>query len=360
MILIQKGFFQKKSEAATRLFTGLFLALIVMAVMAALAPSAQATGQPAVSTAPQASQITNAPASAAAAASADEEPTTPCDPQYMDALEKRAWLEAQREIAMNQNIIVKPDSVLEYTCFDKFMGVLSGTEDEAILFSETSCCGGEPTPATLNLALGRTVGVALQKYINQNFDHDFLGGHLTDLNYEPAGTIDGGTYECSMMQEVWERTQCLNFNSDTLNEDFFDFPKFADYDPRDQPYGMCNADSGSDTTKQDYKDLVNLALDVAFNGREENYTLNPENPDDDELYEEDDVKTFFDRILPYGSPTGTSTPVTCSPPIKTGITVGASTGTPYPDAVCPNPGCHYTGSGGTCCSLSNDCSGTGP
>src|SRR5437016_4882806 len=45
-------------------------------------------------------------------------PTTPCDPEYMDALEARAYLEAQREVAQNQNYILKPDSVLEYTCFD--------------------------------------------------------------------------------------------------------------------------------------------------------------------------------------------------------------------------------------------------
>src|SRR5690349_5990742 len=49
-------------------------------------------------------------------------PTTPCDPEYMDALEARAYLEAQREVAQNQNFILKPDSVLEYTCFDMFLG----------------------------------------------------------------------------------------------------------------------------------------------------------------------------------------------------------------------------------------------
>ena len=40
---------------------------------------------------------------------------SPCDPDYYESLEARAWLEAQREITQNQNLIYKPDSALEYT-----------------------------------------------------------------------------------------------------------------------------------------------------------------------------------------------------------------------------------------------------
>ena len=42
---------------------------------------------------------------------------TSCDPEYMDALEARAYMEAQREIAQNKNLIFKPDSLLDYPCF---------------------------------------------------------------------------------------------------------------------------------------------------------------------------------------------------------------------------------------------------
>jgi hypothetical protein len=47
-----------------------------------------------------------------------------CDPAYYDTLQSRAWLEAQREITQNQNLIFKPDSVLQYTCFDKHLGAV--------------------------------------------------------------------------------------------------------------------------------------------------------------------------------------------------------------------------------------------
>ncbi len=64
---------------------------------------------------------------------------SPCDPNYYKSLEARAWLEAQREITQNQNLILKPDSVLEYTCFDKHLGVLAAQAPS--LFSETTRCG---------------------------------------------------------------------------------------------------------------------------------------------------------------------------------------------------------------------------
>ena len=40
-----------------------------------------------------------------------------CDSNYWRQLSSRAWLEAEREIMQNQNLIFKPDSVLQYTCF---------------------------------------------------------------------------------------------------------------------------------------------------------------------------------------------------------------------------------------------------
>ena len=65
---------------------------------------------------------------------------TPCDPDYYESLEARAWLEAQREITQNQNLIFKPDSVLEYTCFDNHLRELADHADE--MFSETTRWGG--------------------------------------------------------------------------------------------------------------------------------------------------------------------------------------------------------------------------
>jgi hypothetical protein len=51
--------------------------------------------------------------------------TAPCDPQFMDAIEARGYIEAQRQIEQNNNYILQQDSVLEYTCFDRLLGNLS-------------------------------------------------------------------------------------------------------------------------------------------------------------------------------------------------------------------------------------------
>src|SRR5688500_5108068 len=120
-----------------------------------------------------ASTLTLAPRNACAGAP----PVQPCDPLYMDAMEKRAWLAAQRESAMNQNIIVKPDSVLEYTCFDQFLGMLAQRYTNGYLFSEVACCGVTPDFDILNLLLQQGVWNAVVPYLSVNFEHTFRGGN---------------------------------------------------------------------------------------------------------------------------------------------------------------------------------------
>ncbi|MGH1377552.1 MAG: hypothetical protein ACRBB3_01905 [Alphaproteobacteria bacterium] len=52
-----------------------------------------------------------------------------CDPEFWDVLKDRAWMEAQRELTQNQNLIPRPDSVLEMTCFDSFLDELGSHAD---------------------------------------------------------------------------------------------------------------------------------------------------------------------------------------------------------------------------------------
>lgn len=52
-----------------------------------------------------------------------------CDPEFWDVLKDRAWMEAQREVTQNQNLIPRPDSVLEMTCFDSFLDELGSHAD---------------------------------------------------------------------------------------------------------------------------------------------------------------------------------------------------------------------------------------
>ena len=67
---------------------------------------------------------------------AQAQQSSSCDPQVWEAMKAKSMLEAQREITQNQNLITKPDSVLQLSCFDSFLeSMASGAADN---FSETT------------------------------------------------------------------------------------------------------------------------------------------------------------------------------------------------------------------------------
>jgi hypothetical protein len=279
----------------------------------------------------------NACAAAASSASGGT-PTTPCDPEYMDALEARAWLEAQREIAQNQNLIVKPDSVLEYTCFDKFLNEIAN--DASQMFSETTRWGPIPglDSSSQDVALQNLISAGLVDYITNNFPHKYLGGRST-LDSNISGSVTGGTYTCDQMGKVWNEAKCMNFFDEKDFDGFYDFKWYETNDPRKLPTEFAACVPPDDDPYKFAKMQT-----IAFNTRETTYVLLAENPNDATAYKVDNLVTFLDFILPKGVAPAT----TCKPPIKTGIRVKRENMTEYDDAVCPNPGCYYTGTGGSC------------
>lgn len=58
-----------------------------------------------------------------------------CDADFMNQIYGRAWLESQRDMIKAQVLIRKPDSILEYTCFNQFNDL--AVTKAAPLFSET-------------------------------------------------------------------------------------------------------------------------------------------------------------------------------------------------------------------------------
>lgn len=271
--------------------------------------------------------------------------TTPCDPEYMDALEARAWLEAQREISQNQNLIVKPDSVLEYVCFDQFLDVLA--EQAASMFSETTRWGPIDGlgPTSQDTALQTLVSAGLVAYLTANFQHNYIGGRM---NTEPR-TVNSAPgnrpYNCSVMREVWEAAKCMNFFDEREFDGFYDFQWYAtQMDPRRYPMSMavCERPNQAPFTYETMQQ-------VAFNQRQETYVLQEENPNDNTQYNVDNLVTFLNFILPRGVGPAED----CQGPIQTGVRVQRRLMTqPYDDGVCPNPGCYFqvSGGSGTCSS----------
>lgn len=253
---------------------------------------------------------------------------TPCDPAYFRSMEQRAWLEAQREISQNQNLIFKPDSVLDYTCFGRYTWELADHAQQ--MFSENTRWGnnvlGGDQDQHMNNAMELLVVRALNVYLNSNFttasNRNLLGGRsdITGINV-PANISNGSSYECDIMQRVWQEAKCYNFQHERF-DGFFTFQQYADGDVERQfpdPDNPC----AEPTT------LYTNAITAAG--------LNPETRPPWAL---DATQTYLDRM--DAAECGTF------PPIATGVIVTRNEQTPqrYYEGVCLQPGCHYDPIGG--------------
>ncbi len=231
-----------------------------------------------------------------------------CDPDYWNAMKGKAWMEAQREIEQNQNLIYKADSVLEYTCFDKFLNLLAKSAPD--LFSETTHWGAI-TPATdMANALEILVGTAAADYVNDNFNHKFLGDR-TDTPTYTLGAITAGDYNCDVMSQVWERAKCMNFVDKPVHDDFFDLTMYDGNDARRLPT-VCTADTRWAANSQ-----------FAANTGPTKYKTETYNT----------YAAFFNVTA------------CAAPAIPTGVRVIRPPLAAYDERICVNPGCAHNGAG---------------
>ncbi len=242
---------------------------------------------------------------------------SPCDPEYYQSLRSRAWLEAQREITQNQNLIVKPDSVLEYTCFDQFMSILA--YEAFNMFSETPRWGIVLPPNSMDIALQNLVGTALGSYLAANFSHMFRGHRSLVLDYlpRPVSGIPGTAYLCTSMRDVWLESKCTDFIEDPGTDGFYTFENYRDTpDKRTRPDPCFNPG-------------LPARWAIEFNTA----TVNPFTP-----WEEDNQAVFFGLLA--GCDGGTLQ-------LETGVIVQRSKQEPrrYREKVCAPPGCRYVPSG---------------
>ena len=245
-----------------------------------------------------------------------------CDPEYWNAMRGKAWMEAQREVSQNQNLIYKADSVLEYSCFNNFLRALAGnalflfSENEAIWLIDVA----RVNPESMDNALNILVANSVNEYIAGSFGHTFLGGRSGE-DYEPVGANEapGYVYECGAMQAVWNAARCMNFNQTADIDDFFDLTRYNGWDPRSTlpPDFTCAPDPRWEAQQ-------NLANNTP------------------EVYQEQVIEAqlnFFEAGV-----------CDAAPPIPTGIQVqrrGGAGAATYAEYICVNPGCALARNG-TC------------
>lgn len=270
-----------------------------------------------------------------------------CDPDYYESLESRAWLEAQREITQNQNLIFKPDSVLEYTCFDNHLKELAQHAED--MFSETDRWGGSiiANRAThMDGALVSLVMAAFDEYDDANFNHGLLGGRIRaasdwagtapgeasgfeyDAEDPPGGSNPniGGDYTCDIMQAVWQKAKCLNFVDSPGNDGFFKFDQYTGLDKRFLPT-RCGANPDWTTNIQEATVGPGQVAPFTATGP----------------WDSDVTNTYFDRLFPAS---GCGTALTNR--VRTGLTVFSNKASIeyYREHICLVPGCFWEPSGG--------------
>lgn len=322
---------------------GLFVSLSATQALAQ-APPACLPGVPCI-----VNKTINDPATPAAepnvapAPNARKSGSTMCDADFMNQIYARAYNESEREIVMNAVVVRKPDSILEYTCYDQIVrmtGVHAGplfTESRAWDGVTVNIPGASPVILRVNMgtskldtSLENTVLVSLGNYISSNFAHSFLGGTSTGLS---ATTPAAGSYNCDLMNSVHFLAKCNDFATD---DQFLSFSTLATpLDPRALPAACTPA-----TTK-----ITTALINVANNNAYTHANFDP-------------VQTYLTRL------DGTSA---CGTPIATGIQnvqrheynvagpVGNVSRTPlgtvtdpYEEKVCVNPGCFYNYATNTC------------
>lgn len=243
---------------------------------------------------------------------------SPCDYDgYFESLKARAWMEAQREMTQNQNLIQKQDSVLQYSCFDSFARDLA--VQAANMLSESSRwgdvdLGGVATDKHMDSALEGAVGGALSSYLTANYNHTLLGGRgAADPTPNKAISPASGAYRCETMNAVWNDAQCGNFNANAATDGFL---TFEDYESGDKHFNSCADDGVTDLWKQANADALKAPP-----------------------WDNDPMNTYAEEL--GAEDCGGSIP------IPTGITVKRSKDEPteFKAKFCIKPGCNYVPTG---------------
>jgi hypothetical protein len=292
-----------------------------------------------------------------------------CDTEVWKTMEFRARMEAEREIMQNQNLIFKPDSILAYTCFDKFAE--HAAQHGGRLFTHTTYWGGKEIipwgkPDGMDHAMTEVVLKSMDKYIQANFPYDMLGGRGQDLGggegLKPYVTSQTGKgdYACNVMNNVWKVAKCVNF---VHNDKFQDTDGFY-------PYADMKGHDGGDDVKG-YETLVETrqyptALKCAGSTKVFPYSWKPAYDRSRNEHNFGNMNRFYEFSAPLKKayedvrkkiePAGM-----CGDPIFTGITViqsAAGGGQTHKDGVCTNPGCVFAKSGR--CVLSHSTIGNDP
>ncbi|MBL8641384.1 MAG: hypothetical protein JNL76_04630 [Alphaproteobacteria bacterium] len=209
-----------------------------------------------------------------------------CDPEFMKAMQQKAWMEAQREIMITQATIAKPDTVFSLGCFGNFT---SGFE---IKFGNDNNYDYKD---------------ALDKYVKKAFNHTYGGGHYSGAN-------NSANTRCEDMQDLWNAARGANLDQPSkllgTLQDIATYDRGAFPKPFPAPSGFGSTSDKTTPLGRFYGTKeASKSVGAAFN----------------------DMNLFAAVTAPVSQVSNK----TCSKGIATGLSFGDSN----PEIICPNPGC---------------------
>ncbi|MDB2683035.1 hypothetical protein N9Z27_02145 [Alphaproteobacteria bacterium] len=304
-----------------------------------------------------------------------------CNPDVMEVMNLRAKLEGEREMEVAQALILRPDSVLEYSCFAENVKLLGasaenmfsgnkppnrdlfygqppdftpkdayqptirseqgpkpekeGQDSEGIkeTSAQDSSDNDEKYPGPEHFAnniskmeeggeRGNMVMDSLYHYLDGNFRHTPLGG-VRPGQYNGQSGGEGGRNICDVMNVVWNFAKCDDYYMEIGFEQLKDFPD--QYDAWSEEWAQCGRQK---VQSQEWEDAIR-AVNPAPNGSA-GVDVNTSGGGNG--------KTAFIPQIKGDS-------CSAAKAVKTGVTVNFD-GSPRPEGVCLRAGCFYNN--GTC------------
>jgi len=301
-----------------------------------------------------------------------------CDADFMNQIYARSYLETNREVMISGLLVTKPDSILEYTCFDQ--QVRDTAVDGGALFSDSRFWtnGGVfdsvpnpgstyPTTIDINVFMGdekldnslnALVMNSLNTFVKTNtFDHDFLGGVMSGFNNTIAANVAAAGTACPHMNAVWNFAKCENINDTTFFMRFEELVNPTSPPSSADPRNTIALGAGSCAANFINADLIAVANNNAGTTHLPPTPPPPATPPPDAYSDNAGEYAFKDRLVTYVDFYNSSS---CESPIPTGLLVTQveldySSDPPtivrteeFEEHVCPNPGCFYNQPSDSC------------
>ena len=239
-----------------------------------------------------------------------------CDTQFQSQMIARALVQSERDSTHGQTFITKPDSVLEYTCFDRMLA--GSVQHAASLFSTGQRNPWQNQSGPLAGHLEELVYKALVNYTNLNYGHGFVGDRFPPLDSTLYPPSFASSFVCQHMARVWANVQCSNAMGDTEFNNYT-IRGLIENDPRSFNNASCSLGTNIDDN------LLAASLNPTFAGV-------------------DRMRAFHSALEDCGAPIPTGALFEkISGEVGTAGRIENEQRTIHRDYVCTAPGCYFDG-----------------